>query len=171
VPHGGTIGLGRNVKLLSSRRANLIQLNGPCALMLARPTAEIAIGDDSAMSGAVVVAANSVRIGRRVQVGANALVIDTDGHPLSPELRRAWRGKKVDAVPGVAVPISIGDDVWIGTNVIVLKGTRLGDGCTVSAGAVISGEFPPRSLITGNPGRVVARIPPFRGEAAGDASL
>lgn len=51
----------------------------------------------------------------------------------------------------------IGNDVWIGQGARILPGARLSDGCIVGAGAVVSGEFPPYSIVTGNPGRVLRR--------------
>jgi acetyltransferase-like isoleucine patch superfamily enzyme len=52
--------------------------------------------------------------------------------------------------------VIIEDDVWIGANVIVLSGSKIGKGSVISAGAVVSSEIPPYSIVVGNPGRVVA---------------
>src|SRR5437870_1365999 len=154
----GEIRLCKSVRLFSRKRSNPIQLHTPCALILRRPKARISIGDDSALSGTVIVADSSVEIGRRVLVGPNSLIIDTDGHSLSPELRRIDRGT-------FTRPIVIGNDVFIGTRAIILKGTTLGDGWVVNAGAVVSGIFPPRSVVGGNPAKVVAKIPRLAGFA------
>lgn len=51
----------------------------------------------------------------------------------------------------------IGDDVWIGPNAIITGAITVGDGATISAGAVLSRDVPPRALVAGNPGRVIAR--------------
>ena len=51
--------------------------------------------------------------------------------------------------------IVIGDDVWIGARVTVLDGTRVGASSVIAAGAVVSGEFPPYSVIGGVPARVL----------------
>jgi acetyltransferase-like isoleucine patch superfamily enzyme len=55
----------------------------------------------------------------------------------------------------VKTPVRIGDDVWIGTKVTVLRGTDLGPGSVVAAGAVVRGSCPPRSVIGGVPARVL----------------
>ena len=51
----------------------------------------------------------------------------------------------------------IGKNCFIGCNALILKGTRLGDGCVVGAGAVVSGEFPAGCVIAGNPAHVIRR--------------
>ena len=152
---GGEIRLCKRVRLFSRKNNSPIQLHTPCVLVLFRPMAKISIGDDSAVSGTVIVAASSVEIGQRVQVGPNSLIIDSDGHSISPELRRIGQG-------AITKPIVIGDDVFIGTRAIILKGTRLGDGCVVNAGAVVSGTFPARTVVGGNPAKVIAEIPRVR---------
>lgn len=55
----------------------------------------------------------------------------------------------------VKTPVRIGDDVWIGTKVTVLRGTDVGAGSVVAAAAVARGTYPPRSVIGGVPGRVL----------------
>ena len=54
-----------------------------------------------------------------------------------------------------AEPITIGDQVWIGANVIVLKGVEIGAHSIVAAGSVVTRSFPPGSLIGGNPARLI----------------
>jgi len=51
----------------------------------------------------------------------------------------------------------IGDDVWIGPAAILTGGIEIGDGATISAGAVVSRDVPPHSLVAGNPGRVIVQ--------------
>ena len=49
------------------------------------------------------------------------------------------------------------DDVRIGANAVILAGVRLGKGCVVAAGAVVSNDVPPGALVAGNPGRLLKR--------------
>lgn len=51
--------------------------------------------------------------------------------------------------------ITIGEHVWIGSNVSILKGVTVGDGCVVASGSVLTRSYPAASLIGGNPGRVL----------------
>lgn len=150
---GGTIKLGNKVSLFSRQTSNPLLLHTPCALRLLAPNARITIGDDCALSGVVVCAATAVDIGNHVLIGANVKISDTDFHPLSPEARRADRNRGASTKA-----IVIHDDVFIGAGAFILKGTVLGEGCVVGAGAIVSGEFPARSIIAGNPAKVIKTL-------------
>jgi len=54
-------------------------------------------------------------------------------------------------------PIVVEDDVWIGMDAIILSGSKIGKGCVIGAGAVVSGEIPPYSIAIGNPCRVIKK--------------
>jgi acetyltransferase-like isoleucine patch superfamily enzyme len=55
----------------------------------------------------------------------------------------------------VKSPVRIGEDVWLGTKVVVTRGTDIGDHCVVAASAVARGDYPARSVVAGIPGKVV----------------
>jgi len=55
-----------------------------------------------------------------------------------------------DKIPENDQDVVIADDVWIGTNTTILKGTRIGEGVIIGAGCVVSGNIPPYTIITGN---------------------
>lgn len=54
-------------------------------------------------------------------------------------------------------PVCIGDDVWIGHGAIILKGVRIGDGAIVAAGAVVTRNVAPFSIVGGVPAREIAK--------------
>ena len=61
----------------------------------------------------------------------------------------------------VKSPVRIGDDVWMGTKVVVTRGTDIGSQSVVAASAVARGVYPPRSIVAGIPGKVVkTRVTP-----------
>ncbi|KAJ5670738.1 uncharacterized protein N7477_006101 [Penicillium maclennaniae] len=86
-----------------------------------------------------------VIIGDRVQMGPNVGIF-TAGHETSVLSRR----KFVEF--GHAV--KIGDDCWIGGNVVILPGVTIGEGCTIGAGSVVTKDIPPFSVAVGNPCKV-----------------
>ncbi len=52
-------------------------------------------------------------------------------------------------------PIIVGDDVWFGTNTIILSGIKIGKGAVIAAGSVVTKDVPPYSVVGGNPAKVI----------------
>jgi acetyltransferase-like isoleucine patch superfamily enzyme len=125
---GSEIVIGDGVELRSSLQSNPLAPNHPVILATRTSHATIRIGNDCGLTAATIVAAERVELGERVLVGANATIVDTDFHPLDPVARRERHA------PGRHAAVRIEDDVFIGMNSIILKGTTLGAGCVVGAG-------------------------------------
>ena len=89
------------------------------------------------------------RAGAHGWIGPGTL-ISTIGHPLSPRGRRDFLG--------IAKPVVIGNDVWIGGNCTILPGVTIGDNVVVAAGAVVTKDVPPNSLVGGVPARALKDI-------------
>ena len=92
----------------------------------------------------------AIRIGADCQLGPNVQLL-TPTHPLAAGPRR----DKLEA----ALPITLGDNVWLGGGVIVLPGVTIGDNTVVGAGAVVTRDLPADVLAVGNPARVVRSLP------------
>jgi maltose O-acetyltransferase len=90
-----------------------------------------------------------VYIGNNVMIGPNTL-ITTVGHPLTPMGRR----KHI----GIAKPVRIGDDVWIGGNVTILPGVTIGNNVIVAAGAAVTKDVPDNTLVGGVPAKVIRKL-------------
>ena len=90
-----------------------------------------------------------VWIGDNVMIGPNTL-ITTVGHPLTPMGRRKHLG--------IAKPVRIGNDVWIGGNVTILPGVTIGNNVVVAAGAVVTKDVPDNSLVGGVPAKLIREI-------------
>ncbi len=94
-----------------------------------------------------------IKIGHRVLIAANVLVLDTNSHPMDPKERFEQtkaifgHGHPQDINGIDAAPVIIGDDVWIATGSKILKGVTIGDRAIIGAGAIISKDVPPDTLI------------------------
>lgn len=149
----GSFRFGRNVKFWSHRWINPIGLLGPTMLTTARD-GFIEIGDDSAFSSVVIFSCCGVKIGRRAVFGGNVRIFDTNFHVLDAVQR--WKSDSLELAK--CAPVIVGDDVFVGANAMILKGTRIGDRSIVAAGSVVFGlNVPPDSLVKGNPAEIVSR--------------
>lgn len=144
------IQIGNCCSINSSFFANLIGLYQR-TIMVARGQGVIEIGDNVGISGSTLYAREKIKIGNHTIIGANTKIFDNDFHHLSAAGRRTGGDL-------VTKNVTIGNDVFIGCNCIILKGTRIGNGCVVGAGSVVHGEFPEYSVIAGNPARIVKEL-------------
>lgn len=100
---------------------------------------------------AVMLDAAAVTVGADVQIGPNVQLL-TATHELDTERRRAgWER---------ALPVTIGDNVWLGGGVIVCPGVTIGENTVVGAGSVVNRDLPPGVLAVGNPARIVRALQP-----------
>ena len=149
----GEISLGSNVVMNSRVSANLVGLVNP-TILDTRPGGHIEIGDESGCSAVVISSAESVKVGRNCMIGGNVRIFDHDFHPLEWDARRGSQ----DMTKQRKRPVEIGDDCFIGTNAVILKGSKIGARSIVAAGSVVFGlDVPPDSLIKGNPAEIIER--------------
>lgn len=88
-----------------------------------------------------------IRLGERVMVGPKVTFI-TVGHPVDPEERKGWLS---------GAPIDVEENVWIGAGAMILPGVSIGRDAVVAAGAVVTEDVPPASLVTGGKATVHRR--------------
>lgn len=146
----GVIRLGRQVTILNELAENPAGISHPTALCACRAGAELLIGDEVGISGAILYAWRRIEIGDRVCVGAGAAVYDSDFHPMDPEQRH----RREESTIAVA-PVVIGPDVWLGANCLVLKGVTIGARAVVAAGAIVTKDVPAGAVVAGIPAQVV----------------
>lgn len=149
---GSRVTVGTGLTLRSSVRSNVIGVCQPVILRTLLANSEIIIGNDVGISGATLVAADCIKVGDRVLIGSGVLIIDSDQHPIDPQLRREN--------PNIAKAsaISIGNDVFIGARAILLKGVHVGDGSVIGAGSVVTQDVPAMVVVAGNPARIIRNL-------------
>ncbi len=89
-----------------------------------------------------------IDIGDEVMIGPNVSLI-TSGHPVDP----AERTRRI-----TAAPIAIGRNVWIAASAMVLQGVTVGADSVIAAGAVVTADVPPATLVAGVPARVIREL-------------
>lgn len=120
-------------------------INRPYLLSTLKEGAELEIGDGCGFSGTVLACADRITLGHNVRCGANTLINDTDWHTDDPR-------------SGPDAPVTIGDNVWLGGNVTVLKGVNIGMGTLVGYGSLVTRSLPARVVAAGVPARVIREL-------------
>ena len=105
----------------------------------------ISIGKNCGFSGVSIWCFKSISIGNNVRIGANSIIMDGDAHQDDP---RAGENKSV----------IIEDNVWIGANVMVLKGVTIGHNSIIGAGSVVTKDIPINVVAAGNPCKVIKQL-------------
>ncbi|MBR1851231.1 MAG: sugar O-acetyltransferase [Bacteroidales bacterium] len=101
--------------------------------------------------GCTLLALGGIAIGDGAFIGPNC-VLATEFHPEEPERRHSLLTR----------PIVIGRNAWLGAGVTVLAGVTVGDNAIVAAGAVVTRDVPPNTVVAGTPARVLRPIDPTR---------
>ncbi|ADZ82389.1 sugar O-acetyltransferase [Cellulosilyticum lentocellum] len=90
-----------------------------------------------------------VKIGNNVMFAPN-VAIYTAGHPLHPEARNSGYE--------YGISVTIGDNVWLGGNVVVTPGIKIGNNVVIGAGSVVTKDIPDNVVAAGNPCKVIREI-------------
>jgi len=154
IAKGAKITIGDNAALCSTCEGNPLGINHRVILSAIYPQSEIVIGNDTGMSGATICAAKYVKIGKCCLLGANVTIVDYDFHSVKTEGRRY--NTKIEDVG--CKPVIIKDNVWLGMNVIVLKGVTIGENSIVAAGSVVTKSIPSNCIAGGNPAKILKTI-------------
>ncbi|TFG98240.1 MAG: acyltransferase [Myxococcales bacterium] len=144
-------------------RLTFARLDGFCFI---RPGARISyscgmsVGRNLHLNGGTFIdARGGLTLGNDVLIGPNAVLLTSQHHWRDPSRPIVVQGHEM-------APTRIGDDVWIGANAVVLPGVHIATGTVVGAGAVVTEDTQPYSIVAGVPARLVGTRPPPPGAPA-----
>ncbi len=146
----GSIEIGCNTSIGRNRKGYHASMPFYTTMLVDKENAQIKIGNNCRINGAYIHAQNNIEIGDNCVFASGINIIDSNGHEVNSLDRTTGRD--------IPQPITIGNNVWIGINATILKGTTIGDNSIVTAGSVVKGVFPSNSIIQGNPAIVVGEI-------------
>jgi acetyltransferase-like isoleucine patch superfamily enzyme len=135
----GKITIGNQVSIWSHIRRTQLS---------AGENAMLSIGDYTFINTGVIISARKeVCIGNNCQIANEVIIMDNDFHGVIN------RDK-----PEPPQPIIIQDDVWLATRCIILKGVTIGTGAVVAAGAVVTKDVPPYTMVGGVPAKFIRTL-------------
>lgn len=150
VQKGTQLIIGDNVTINSDNWGYHINMHSRCKILLDRVGAKIYIGNNCRIHGSCLHAYKKISIGSNCLIAANSNIIDGNGHDLSFN----DVSNRINT-QGDSKEIIIGNNVWIGANVIVLPGVTIGNGSVISANSVVHKNIPPMVLAGGNPIQII----------------
>jgi acetyltransferase-like isoleucine patch superfamily enzyme len=139
VQSGGTLALGRRVWLRTECGPNFITV---------AEGARVELGARCLINGAMLHANLGIRMGDDSMMGFGSRVLDSDFHHIDIH------------TPERSSPVTIGERVWIASDVTVLQGVTIGDDVVIGARSVVTHDIPSGVLAIGHPAKPVRRIGP-----------
>lgn len=113
------------------------------------PHRRIAIGNDVGIGPGCTIQCDA-KIGNKVLIAGNVAMVGADDHRFDIIGKAIW-----DSGRGDTRMVVVEDDVWIGHGAIILSGTRIGRGSIIGAGALVTGDVEPYSIVLGSRARMV----------------
>ncbi len=146
----GIIKLGRGIVLRSSYVSNIAGISHKVQIGTIN-NGFISIGNGCGLSGTTIVSSSRIILEDNVWLGVNCRVYDCDFHPINFESR-------INGKEGKSSPVTLKRGVWLGADVLVLKGVTIGEETVVGAGSVVTHSLPAHVLAAGNPAKIIKEL-------------
>ena len=144
----GKVEIGKNSKF--GLKLGGFYRNGCIELQSRNINSIIKIGNDvKTNNNLFICACNYIEIGDAVLIGQNVTIMDFEAHGIEPSKRNQM---------GEIESVIISENVWIGNNVTILKGSMVGKNSIIAAGAIVKGVFPENVIIGGIPAKIIKQI-------------
>jgi acetyltransferase-like isoleucine patch superfamily enzyme len=143
----GTIALGDDVEF--GWPTSTAFYTGYCHLEACTRESAIEIGDGAQINNNVFIKSEGpgIRIGRGALLGSEVTIYDSDFHDLRPDRRRAGQPRMGS--------VELGENVFVGDRVLILKGVSIGSDSVIGAGSVVTSSIPAGVIAAGNPAHVI----------------
>ncbi|HSP69227.1 MAG TPA: DapH/DapD/GlmU-related protein [Bryobacteraceae bacterium] len=141
-----------------------VTIDGKCSFSFAaryRPHPTLTIGDHTGIGhNCAFVVGDRITIGTHCRIALNVHMFDVSGHSADPAERLAGKPSPSEEVR----PITIGNNVWIGSGAVIYPGVTIGDNSIVSLGSVVMSSVPANTVVAGNPARQIRSLVRSRAE-------
>lgn len=125
--------------------------NGEILLQPRSRDAQIVIGNHNAFSNNVsFISLEKITLGDHCLIGDQVMILDCDHHEIDSKKRHHGTGP--------VLPVTIGNNVWLGSRVMVLKGVTIGNNTVIAAMSVVTRSIPENCLAAGVPAKVIKQI-------------
>lgn len=114
-----------------------------------KENATVTIGSANINSGAVILAAKEINIGKEVLISREVFIYDADHHPFLDDDGNPTNPPR---------PVVIGDHVWICLKCTIIRGSKIGNGAVISAGSLVAGKIRPGTMAVGSPAKSVLEV-------------
>lgn len=149
---GSSIIIGDNFRMNNGSRRNPLGFGSIKCSFIANG-GSISIGDNTGISQTTILAIDAdILIGDNVKIGAGVRIYSSDFHSLDFKRRRE---RSLDVLDRKSASITIGDDCFIGSGTIILKGVKIGDRSVIGANSVVTRNIPNDCVAAGNPCKIV----------------
>jgi acetyltransferase-like isoleucine patch superfamily enzyme len=147
--HGNVLEALREGRLQIGRHT----LFEPGVWITAPGNAQVKIGEGAFLNMGVMIAAERlVEIGDHCMLANGCFVSDSSHRYDDPQKPITWQGFQSKG------PTRIGDNCWLGANVVVTSGVTIGERCVVGANSVVTKDVDPHSIVAGSPAKVIGQI-------------
>jgi len=141
VPYKSVLSMDKNAALIIKGN---FDITSGCHIKIMNG-AVLELGSGYIHSNVTIDCYKKISIGNNVAISKDVIIRDSDSHKIIGKESQMTR------------PIKIGNHVWVGTRVIILKGVTIGDGAIIAAGAVVTRDVPPRTIVAGIPAKIIRK--------------
>ena len=142
---GSSILIGNDCRFNSLTIATQAGISRPCSIWTISSEAIISIENGCGFSGVAISCHKSIIIKANVRIGSNVTIMDSDQHLDDPRV-------------GLPSSITIHENVWIGSNCIVLKGVSIGKNSIIAAGSLVNKDISENTIAAGIPAKKIQKI-------------